>query len=31
VDHQTLVDQSQLFVDLRGTTRTMRAPAALRL
>ena len=31
VDHQALVDSSQLFVDLRGTTRTMRAPTALRL
>jgi UDP-N-acetyl-D-glucosamine dehydrogenase len=31
VDHQALVDQSQLFIDLRGTTRSMRAPAALRL
>ena len=31
VDHQALVDSAQLFVDLRGTTRTMRAPTALRL
>jgi UDP-N-acetyl-D-glucosamine dehydrogenase len=31
VDHQALVDESRLFVDLRGTTRKMRAPAALRL
>jgi len=31
VDHQALVDASQLFIDLRGTTRGMRAPAALRL
>ena len=31
VDHQALIDQSQLFIDLRGTTRGMRAPAALRL
>jgi UDP-N-acetyl-D-glucosamine dehydrogenase len=31
VDHAALVECSQLFIDLRGTTRQMHAPSALRL
>jgi UDP-N-acetyl-D-glucosamine dehydrogenase len=31
VDHAAVVEAAQLFIDLRGTTRQMHAPRALRL